>query len=132
MPLRKCESCGNNLPASATARAKFCSPTCRQRGHRGTPAPLSLVGESSAKAADPDPASSDAPAPSPSRLEALEAAAARLVRLLDESDPRSAAPLNKEYRETLRELDALRAESKEASSRASRSTADRSFSASAV
>jgi len=32
---------------------------------------------------------------------------ARLERLLDMADPRSAAPLNKEYRETLHELETL-------------------------
>ncbi len=101
MPLRKCASCGNSLPAGSTARAKFCSATCRKRASRakeGTPK-LTLV---------PTPPASESDPAQVSRLDALELAAARLVRLLDESDPRSAAALNKEYRETLRELDALR------------------------
>lgn len=102
MALRKCEPCGGNLPAGATARAKFCSATCRKRASRArqssTPSPmLKLV-------ATPVPT----PIETTSRLEALEATAARLDRLLDESDPRSAAPLNKEYRETLREIESLR------------------------
>lgn len=97
--LRKCASCGNDLPASSTARAQFCSATCRKRASRAkaeAPA-LSLV---------PLPASIGAPPVT--RLEALEATAARLDRLLDEADPRSAAALNKEYRDTLRELESLR------------------------
>ena len=107
MPLRKCAACGGDLPASATARAKFCSATCRQRGHRGAEAPLSIVRPT------PEPAPEPTPEPRPSgRLAALEAAVARLDRLLDEADPRSAAPLNKEYRETLRELEALRSEAR--------------------
>ena len=104
MPLRACAACGTNLPAGATARAKFCSATCRQRGHRGTEAPLSIVRHEATEDA------SDTPAKDGSRLSALEAAVARLDRLLDESDPRSAAALNKEYRETLRELESVRAE----------------------
>ena len=104
MPLRTCAACGRDLPAGATARAKYCSATCRQRGHRGAEAPLSIV--------RPEPAPSAPSAPPSSRLAALEAAVARLDRLLDESDPRSAAALNKEYRETLRELEAVRAETR--------------------
>ena len=100
MSLRKCASCGGDLPAGATSRAKFCSSTCRLRAHRAkasTPAPsLALVRQS-------DPV--EAPT---SQLAALESAAARLVRLLDEADPRTGAALNKEYRETLREIEALR------------------------
>lgn len=96
MPLRKCSSCGANLPAGATARAKFCSATCRKRASRTkgeAPAtPLRLV-----------------PGSAPStRRESLERAVVRLEKLLDESDPRSAAALNKEYRDTLRELESLR------------------------
>lgn len=103
MPLRKCSACGGDLPAGVTARAKFCSATCRSRAHRakGAEAPLALV--PSARPVTTGPPSG--------RLAALEAAAARLDRLLDEADPRSAAPLNKEYRETLRELEVLRVES---------------------
>lgn len=101
MALRKCAACGECLPAGATARARFCSATCRKRASRskgGDTVPLALVPPADAT---PD----DVPM---SRLDALERAAARLVRLLDESDPRSAAALNKEYRETLRELESLR------------------------
>ena len=107
MALRKCAACGSDLPAGATARAKFCSATCRQRGHRGAEASLSIVRPD---AIEPGTAPESA-APS-TRLTALEDAAARLNRLLDESDPRSAAALNKEYRETLRELESLRAEAR--------------------
>lgn len=105
MPLRKCASCGGDLPAGATARAKFCSVTCRSRAHRAqADAPLALVpSQEPQKTTD---------APPSSRLAALEAAVARLDRLLDEADPRSAAALNKEYRDSLRELDALRAEAR--------------------
>lgn len=105
MPLRKCASCGGDLPAGVTARAKFCSVNCRVRAHRSREKeqPLSLVRSAQAEAS---------PVDTSERLSALEAAAARLNRLLDEADPRSAAPLNKEYRETLRELEALRAESR--------------------
>ena len=103
MPLRTCAACGKSLPAGATARAKFCSATCRQRGHRGTEVPLSIVPPQSSEAVDVTRHAGD-------RLSALEAAVARLDRLLDESDPRSAAALNKEYRETLRELESVRAE----------------------
>lgn len=97
MALRKCAACGSDLPAGSTARAKYCSATCRKRASRSTPdAPkLTLVPPK----ADPAPTS---------RLAALEATAARLDRLLDEADPRSAAALNKEYRDTLRELESLR------------------------
>ena len=100
MALRKCAACGECLPAGATARARFCSATCRKRASRSkpTPTPLALVPPADAT---PD----DVPM---SRLDALERTAARLNRLLDESDPRSAAALNKEYRETLRELESLR------------------------
>lgn len=99
MALRKCAVCGESLPAGSTARAKFCSATCRKRASRTRadgPA-LQLVSKM--------PKSTGTRA---TRLEALEAAAERLVRLLDEADPRSAAALNKEYRETLREVEALR------------------------
>ena len=122
MPLRKCAACGGDLSAGSTARAKFCSATCRKRASRAKPdAPkLTLV-----------PPKTD-PAPPTSRLEALEATAARLDRLLDESDPRSAAALNKEYRETLRELDALRAEEAPEETHGRTSGNRRSFSASAV
>lgn len=101
MALRKCASCGGDLAAGSTARAKFCSATCRKRASRaGADSPtLSIV--------PPAPPEDKSP-PLISRIEALESAAARLNRLLDESDPRSAANLNKEYRETLRELDTLR------------------------
>ncbi len=101
MALRKCASCGTSLPAGATARAKFCSATCRKRASR-------VKGETPALTLVPPVQPAESPEPT-TRLEALESAAARLVRLLDESDPRSAAVLNKEYRETLRELDTLRA-----------------------
>lgn len=106
MALRKCASCGGDLPAGSTARAKFCSVTCRSRAHRSRcDAPLSL-------APPTGPTEPEVSATPPGRLEALEAAVARLDRLLDEADPRSAAPLNKEYRETLRELEALRSEAR--------------------
>lgn len=119
--LRQCASCGTNLPAGATARAKFCSATCRKRASRATEAaPLTLV--------------SSAPSPSPthaSRLEALESTAARLDRLLDMADPRSAAQLNREYRETLREVEALRAEAGQGGHERS-GASRRPFSASAI
>lgn len=107
MPLRKCAACGGDLPAGSTARAKFCSVTCRKRANRAKDDALVL----SIAPAPVDPEAVDAEVAS-SRLEALEASAARLVRFLEEADPRSAAPLNKEYRETLRELEAARAEAK--------------------
>ena len=102
MPLRKCASCGDSLPAGATARAKFCSPTCRKRASRakGETPTLTLV--------LPAAQIEGSPTANTSRLAALEAAAVRLDRLLDEADPRSASALNKEYRETLRELETLR------------------------
>ena len=101
MPLRKCGSCGGDLPAGATARAQFCSATCRKRANRAAPAaPLALVTPQST-----DGNLGDRPM---THLEALESAAIRLVKLLGEADPRSAAALNKEYRETLRELETLR------------------------
>ena len=107
MPLRKCATCKGDLPAGATGRAKFCSTTCRTRAHKAkskAPVPLTIVPRVES------PPESAAPAPPSSRLDALESAVVRLVRLLDEADPRSAAPLNKEYRETLRELETVRAE----------------------
>lgn len=130
MPLRTCAVCGANLPAGATARAKYCSAACRTRAYRSKPqgAPLALVPATQAR---------DEPAPPPekgSRLEALEAAVVRLDRLLNEADPRSAAPLNKEYRETLRELEAARGEARAAEEGARDRSGRRrgSFSASAV
>lgn len=101
MALRKCTSCGSDLPAGSTARARFCSATCRKRASRakGEAPTLKLV---------PPAQPSDQAEPA-TRLEALEATATRLDKLLDQADPRSAAALNKEYRETLRELDTLRA-----------------------
>lgn len=111
MPLRKCAACGGDLPAGATARAKFCSTTCRSRAHRAGDAPLSLVAPDPAPRVD-SPPTVLTPRPT-SRLASLQAAAERLVRLLDEADPRSAAPLNKEYRETLREIEALSASGQE-------------------
>lgn len=131
MPLRKCASCGGDLPAGATARAKFCSTTCRSRAHRAGDAPLSLV------TPDPRESGSDSqprvltPRPT-SRLESLQATAERLDRLLDQADPRSAAPLNKEYRETLREIEALSASGQEGQGADSRSRTRRPFNASAI
>lgn len=125
MPLRKCAACGGDLPAGATSRAKFCSSTCRQRGHRG--------GESAALSIVPAPDVAPGPKAAPAgRLDALEAAVARLDRLLDEADPRSAAPLNKEYRETLRELEALRAEARTEGAGDRAGARHRSFSAAAI
>jgi hypothetical protein len=68
----------------------------------------------------------------PTRLESLQGAASRLERLLDESDPRSAAPLNKEYRETLREIEALSASGQEGQGADSHSRTRRPFNASAI
>lgn len=134
MALRNCQgpSCTNNLPAGATARAKYCSGACRERARyarqNGNVATLTVATPSS----EPD-VPEAAPEAVGSRREALERAAARLERLLDESDPRSAAPLNKEYRETLRELEALSAaDEQEGRDRASRSRERRPFSASAI
>jgi len=124
MPLRTCAACGTNLPAGATARAKFCSPTCRQRSHRGAEAPLSIVRADQAAPAEP--------VKDGSRLSALEAAVARLDRLLDESDPRSAAALNKEYRETLRELESVRSETQTEGAGVRAGARRRPFSASAI
>ena len=129
MPLRKCAACDGNLPAGATSRAKYCSAACRQRGHRSKVepvAPLVLVpGVTKSKPAS---------APPQHRLSALESAAARLDRLLDEADPRSAAALNKEYRETLRELEAVRAEAQASGGAGEQRGAGsrRAFSASAI
>ena len=105
--LRKCEQCGADLPAGATVRAKYCGARCRQRAYhdrkRGVPAAgrrILVVAEL--------PAESPSGEDSRSRLERLEAAAIRLDRLLDIADPRTAAALNKEYRDTLQQLEALR------------------------
>lgn len=131
MPLRKCASCGGDLPAGATARAKFCSTTCRSRAHRAGDAPLSLV----------VPEGNDRPVGGPvrestpgtgTRLDSLRSAAERLERLLDQADPRSAAPLNKEYRETLREIETLSASGQEGQGADSRSRTRRPFNASAI
>lgn len=122
MPLRKCASCGGDLPAGATARAKFCSATCRKRASRSghSDPPLKIVRDAE-------------PTPEPrTRLAALELAASRLERLLDQSDPRSAAALNKEYRETLRELDSLRKETEDGGGRGRSAGDRRPFNASAV
>lgn len=130
MPLRKCAACGRDLPAGATARAKFCSATCRQRGHRSTgeAVSLSIVPTETT----PGPAD-DARVPS-TRLAALEESAALLVALLKEADPRTGAALHKEYRETLRELESARAEAKAAEGGARERTGGRgrSFNASAI
>ena len=66
--------------------------------------------------------------------EALQRAAARLERLLDMADPRSAAALNKEYRETLRELETVRAEAQASGGAGEQRGAGsrRAFSASAI
>lgn len=132
MPLRKCAACGGDLPAGSTARAKYCSSTCRQRGHRGGEAPLSLV---PASAPEPEPADETprtlTPRP-PSRLASLQAAATRLDGLLDQADPRTAAALNKEYRETLREIEALSASGQEGQGAGSHGRARRPFDASAI
>lgn len=123
MPLRKCASCGANLPAGATARAKFCSATCRKRASRTkdeTPAtPLHLV-------------PSSAPGAPSTRRESLERAVVRLEKLLDESDPRSAAALNKEYRDTLRELESLRDVSQSEGGRGRSEGQRRPFNAAAI
>lgn len=135
MPLRKCAGCGGDLAAGSTARAKYCSPTCRQRGHRSGGAALALVSPAapSTPPADGDTQGDDDGKPASfDRVAALERATVRLEKLLGESDPRSAAALNKEYRETMRELDALRAETQEVGSRARRDTAGRAFDASAI
>jgi len=129
MPLRKCADCGGDLPAGATARAKFCSTTCRSRAHRAGGAPLSLV----ASAAEERREEPRKLTPKPtSRLDSLQTAATRLERLLDEADPRSAAPLNKEYRETLREIEALAASGQEGQGADSHSRTRRPFNASAI
>ena len=126
MPLRKCAGCGGDLPAGATSRAKFCSSTCRSRGYRGSA--LSIV-DATEPASEPEPASDVT-----TRLEALEEAAGVLRKLLSQSDPRSAAALSKEYRETLRELDSLRAEQQGvgASRDGGRTSERRPFNASAI
>jgi len=101
--LRKCQQCGNDLSPSATARAKYCSPRCRVRASRArSGAPALEVVRIAASVETPVVASH-----SSTHREALQRAVARLERLLDMADPRSAAPLNKEYRETLRELETL-------------------------
>lgn len=131
MALRKCAVCPNDLPAGATARAKYCSTTCRVRAHRTGGAQLSVV---KADAGDPTEAPADpAPGPRPSsRLESLEAAAERLVRFLEEADPRSAAPLNKEYRETLREIEVLSASGEQGGQGGGRNRERRPFSPAAI
>jgi hypothetical protein len=129
MPLRKCASCGGDLPAGATARAKFCSTTCRSRAHRAGDAPLSLVA-APAKEQDDEPRTLTPR--STSRLTSLQSAAERLDKLLDQADPRSASALNKEYRETLREIEALSASGQEGQGADSRSRTRRPFDASAI
>ena len=124
MALRKCGSCGGDLPAGSTARAKFCSATCRKRANRA-------AGDLPALTLVPPSAPAESPATT-SRLDALEAAASRLDRLLEESDPRSAAALNREYRETLRELDALRAAEAPAEGHGRTGGSYRPFDASAI
>src|SRR5699024_8237990 len=85
LALRKCEapSCSEDLPAGVTARAKYCSGACRERARyarqNGNVATLS-VAASAPEAGTPKVVGS--------RREALERAASRLERLLDESDPR--------------------------------------------
>ena len=125
MPLRRCQQCDGPLPAGSTGRAKFCSARCRVAANRAKGTTPLTVAPDVIDTLD-DPASS-------SRREALERAVSRLDRLLDESDPRSAAPLNKEYRETLRELEALTAaEHEEERAREGRTRERRPFSASAI
>lgn len=131
MPLRKCASCGGDLPAGATARAKFCSTTCRSRAHRAGDAPLSLVVPETGHQRTDSPPRASATS-STSRLTSLQAAAERLERLLDQADPRSAAPLNKEYRETLREIETLSASGQEGQGADSHSRTRRPFNASAI
>lgn len=131
MPLRKCAACPNDLPASATARAKFCSATCRTRSHRAGGSPLSLVAPDPERPVESSPPTTLTPRP-PSRLASLEAAAKRLDGLLDQADPRTAAALNKEYRETLREIEALSASGQEGQGAGSHSRARRPFDASAI
>lgn len=125
MPLRKCGSCGGSLPAGATARARFCSATCRKRANRagGSPTPLALV---------TTPEDTETDLPPMTHLEALESAAARLVTLLGEADPRSAAALNKEYRDTLRELESLRDVSQSEGGRGRSEGQRRPFNAAAI
>ena len=125
MPLRKCGSCGGNLPAGATARARFCSATCRKRANRSKDeAPnLTLV----TRPEDPEP---DAQSIG-TQIQELEASLAIVKRLLKEADPRSGAQLHKEYRDSLRELVALRAQAREDSG-ARTSGSRRPFDASAI
>lgn len=132
MPLRKCAACGGDLSAGVTSRAKYCSATCRSRAHRAGDAPLSLVpnGTTGADPADEAPRTL-IPRP-PSRLASLEAAAKRLDGLLDQADPRSAAALNKEYRETLREIEALSASDQGGQGAGSHGRTRRPFDASAI
>ena len=131
MPLRKCASCGGDLPAGATARAKFCSTTCRSRAHRAGDASLSLVVPQGNIQPAEAPERGTAPG-SVTRLDSLRSAAERLERLLDQADPRSAAPLNKEYRETLREIETLSASGQEGQGADSHSRTRRPFNASAI
>ena len=130
MALRKCAACDANLPASATARARYCSAKCRVYASRtkADAVPLALV------TASPQPGERPVDTPAPlTRLQALEDAAARLVKLLNEADPRTGPALNKEYRETLRELDSLRtAAAAEAGVNERTSGHRRSFDASAI
>lgn len=133
--LRSCAQCGSDLPAKATARAKFCSDACRVRAHRGrTGAPdLVVVGAGALPPGAPTVRPvSDSTVPV-GRLAALREHEARLARLLAESDPRTAAPLSKEYRETLKEIETLvEAEGREGQHRGGSRRAGRSFDASAV
>ena len=131
MPLRKCASCGGELPAGATARAKYCSSTCRSRAYRAGDSPLSLVVPEASEPQKVSPPRELAPR-SGGRLDSLRSAADRLERLLDEADPRSAAPLNKEYRETLREIETLSASGQEGQGADSHSRTRRPFNASAI
>ena len=129
--LRKCEQCGADLPAAATARAKYCGARCRQRAYhdrkRGVPAAGRgglVVAQLPAESADSEDART--------LLEKLEATAARLDRLLDLADPRTAAALNKEYRDTLRELDALREAQADGVTRGKQDKARRPFRLTAI
>lgn len=102
--MRRCQACGTSLEGRSP-RARYCSSTCRGRGHRGA-APLVPLPAPNEAAAAPDP---DAPLPT------LEEVAAELAAQLrsPHCPPTAKAALAREYRATLAEIEKSRPKAKD-------------------
>lgn len=93
-----CERCGVAFTRRSKAQ-RFCSATCRKMAHKQR--------KQDAGAGAPLPPSGLAAAVAAGRRDALTALRDHLALALEQAAPERAAPLAKELREVLRELDAL-------------------------